>query len=221
MNNWKISGSVLLGMILSACSSTPKTSTETLTNSQAKAWFQQYCSKGPRAINGDLVVKSNTKEFKGQFPAGIHVEPDGSFKMEVTNIIVGTQLLISGHGGTMDIQVPPKPQYSRSGVTNYMGIPIPVLAQLLLGDLPCPPENERTKVEAQGSRMVIQTQSWKWSFEKAEAGAGGVPVRLFLTNNQKQIDLTIEDWDTDKNFADKVSVKSPEGESKWTWRSRN
>ena len=225
--NSKISRGVLLGLFLTACSSAPKTNTAVVSDSDAKAWLAQYCSKGPRNLNGDLVVKSNTKEFKGQFPAGIHVEPNGSFKMEVTNIIGGTQLQISGHDGVMDITVPPKPQYSRKGVKNYLGIPVPVLTQLLLGDLPCPPVNERVNIHAQGSQMVMQTPSWKWTFEKAEAKSGAVPVRVVLNelgkspDKAKQIELLIEDWDQDQNYAKKVSVKSPEGESKWTWRSRN
>ena len=218
---------LFLGSLLTACSSAPKVSSRTVSESEAKIWFQKYCSKGIRDFTGDLVVKSNTAQFKGQFPAGIHVDQKGDFKLEVTNILGGTILLISSHDRAMNIEVPSKPHLNQIGTTHYLGLDVPVLTELLLGDLPCPIESERVGVRVQGNQMILMTTLWKWSFEKSDEVSGGVPIRVLLTPvNEKsasasQIELKVEDWDRHANYAHKVSVTSPEGELKWTWRSRD
>jgi hypothetical protein len=35
-----------------------------------------------------------------------------------------------------------------------------------------------------------------------------------------RIELRIESWDRKKGFARKVKIHAPEGDLKWTWRSR-
>ena len=74
--------------------------------------------------------------------------------------------------------------------------------------------------------MVMVTPNWRWNFEKAEESEGGVPVRISLlpttvADPKLKIELIIEDWDREKRFAKKVTVKSPEGELHWSWRKRN
>ena len=71
---------------IASCTSSPKASQVKVTENQAKNWFEQYCSKGLRNENGDMVVHSNTKEFKGQYPANLRFDASGGFTLEVTNI---------------------------------------------------------------------------------------------------------------------------------------
>ena len=202
-----------------ACSSTPKVSTASVSEAEAKAWFQQYCSKGMRDLGGNLVIKANTKEFKGQFPASVHIEKSGAFQLEVTNIIGGTLLRLTSDSKNLEILVPSKPEYNQKGVTHYLGIELPILTALLLGDIPCPKGNGQ-------NRMIFQTATWKWSFQKSDLVSGGIPVEITLTAKDKsglpiQIELKVDEWNSSQNFAKKVTVTSPEGELKWTWRSRN
>ena len=212
-------------LLFSSCSSAPKASTSQISETQAKKWFAQYCSKGPRAENGDIIIRANTKEFKGQYPANLRFEANGGFVLEVTNIVGGTMLRLTSDGQAMETVVPPKPQYSRKNITHYLGLDLPILSELLVGDLPCPNNWKSGGVRVDGNRMQIVTSNWIWNFEKAEDSAGAVPMHLRLESTNRAagqtIDLQIEDWDTSRQYAKKVSVKSPEGELKWTWRNRN
>ncbi len=216
---------VSLLTLLSACSSSPKISQTNVSDRDTKAWFSQYCSKGLHAMSGDLMIKSNTREFQGQFPASIRFESSGAFILEVTSIIGGTMMRLTSDGRSMETMVPSKPKYSRKGIAHYLGLDLPILTELLLGDLPCPKEVLSGGIKAEGNRMVMVTPNWRWSFEKAEASEGGVPVRITLlpttvADPKLKIELIIEDWDREHRYAKKVTVKSPEGELRWTWRNR-
>ena len=205
-----------LVFVFSACSSPPKVSETALSDRDAKEWLHRYCSRGTRDLSGDLVMKANTKEFKGQYPASLRFEKSGQFTLETTNILGGTILRMTSDGKTIQILVPSKPQYNRSGIASYLGLDLSILSQLLLGDLPCPKERNQMKVE---------TEKWVWTFEKAVRESQGVPVKVTLlprgiVDPKLQIELLIEEWDQEQNFAKKVTVKGPEGELKWTWRSR-
>lgn len=205
-----------------ACSHTPKSSSESISSEEAQNWLKQFCSAGPRDLAGELVVKSNTREFKGQFPASIRVEKTKAFQLEVTNILGGTMLQLLSHGSALEVKVPSKPKLNQSGVTHYLGLELEVLRALLQGDLPCP--SHQNKVRVQGNQVQLLTEMWKWGFERAAPAQSEVPVRVVLTathNPNYQIDVKIEEWDLSQGFARKVSIVSPEGEIKWTWRNRH
>jgi hypothetical protein len=171
-------------------------------------------------------MKANTLEFKGQYPASIHFEKTGDFGLEVTNIIGGTLVRLKGDQKALSIEVPTKPKFNRKDVTHYLGLEMGILAQLLYGDLPCPLPEKRKELSVQGPSMVIETEQWRWVYDHASAEQNEVPVRLRLfptgadSTGKVQIEMNIESWDYPESYARKVSVKSPEGELKWTWRSR-
>jgi hypothetical protein len=201
-----------------------------VSEAQAKTWFAQYCSRGPRKQDGEIVLRASTKEFKGQYPADIRFEQNGGFTLEVTNILGSTMLRITSDGKEMETLVPPKPQYNRQHIAHYLGLDLPILTELLLGDLPCPTAWKAGGVKVEGNRMQIVTSNWIWNFLKSDEESKGIPISIHLDPVQKSspnpslnqgIDLQIEDWDSELRYAKKVSVKSPEGELKWTWRNRN
>ena len=199
------------------CASAPKVSQVALTRLGAEQWLQHYCSslnfqKISAELSGEVVMKATTKEFKGQYPASIHFEANGVFSMEVTNIIGGTLLGLHGSPQGINIEVPSKPRYNRKNVNYYLGLELEILMQLLHGDLPCPlagPLGRNVKVE--GTTILAESPTWKWIFERASEQDGAVPVHIRLVSkaldgNQKpvaQIELKIEDWDREQNYAKK------------------
>jgi hypothetical protein len=220
---WSI-GFLLL--LTSACTSSPKASLSAVTENQAKVWFANYCSKGLHAQSGDLVIRANTPEFKGQFPASLRFEADGSFALEITNIVGGTVARLQSDGKEMSTTIPSKPKYNREHISRYLGLDLPILSQFLLGDLPCPTTWKAGGVRVSGNQMQIVTNEWKWNFEKSDEASGSVPVRVVLQPAQNpdpklRIELQIQEWDPNVHYAKKVSVKGAEGELKWAWRSRN
>ena len=99
LNNVLVFGVVVF---LTACSSTPKSSQEKISQEEATAFLKKYCSTYSskssldQELIGDIVVRSSTKEFKGQYPASVHFSKDKSFTMEVTNLIGGTIAILKG-----------------------------------------------------------------------------------------------------------------------------
>ncbi len=210
---------VLFFIFLNGCSSTPKLSDRAVSFPETQAWLKQYCAKNvtDKAVQGEMVLRANTQEFKGQFPASIRVEPDGKFVLEVTNIIGGTLAQISGDPNVLQVKSNSKPKYNRQGVEYYMGIPAKTLVQLIRGDLPCPDEADRKKVLAEGSSMVIDTGTQKWAFKRIQTVDGELPGKIRI--EPQKIDLTIDEWDREQNFARKVSIKTEAGSLKWFWKS--
>lgn len=210
----------ILSVFLFACSSTPKLSERKVSDSETINWLKQYCSSSApeKSVQGEMVMRANTQEFKGQFPASIKVEKDGKFVLEVTNIIGGTLVQVAGDEKSLQVKSSSKPKYNRAGVEYYMGIPAKILVQLIRGDLPCPSEADRKKVVADGSSMVIDTGDQKWAFKRVQAEHGELPGRIKI--EPQKIDLSIDEWDFEKNYARKVNITTDAGTLKWTWKSR-
>jgi hypothetical protein len=166
-------------------------------------------------------MKSNTREFKGQFPASVSIQKDGRLFLEATNIVGGTVLRIDGTTAAFNLEVPIKPRFSRKGLTEYLGLEIPVLAELLMGDLPCPSQWSGKDVSVTDGRIEIRSSGHAWQFERSAESIEAVPVRVVLTTEgiSSRIELEIESWDA--NYARKVRVHSPEGDLKWVWKSRS
>jgi len=214
-----------LSILAGACATAPKPDSAALSSAEASGWLERYCSKGPRDLSGSLVVHANTREFKGQHPASLRFDPKGGFVLEVTNILGGTMLRLRSDGASFEVEAPAKPEYSRKGVTRYMGIEASVLTQLLLGDLPCPAERTKGAPKVEGASVRITTVPWIWSYTRAVVKDQRVPYGLELIPAGKadpasRIELRIEDWDRERNFARKVRVHTAEGDLRWTWRER-
>ena len=216
---------IILSLFAGACATAPKPDSTALSGSEAASWLDRYCSKGPRDLEGSLVVHANTREFKGQHPASLRFDPKGGFILEVTNILGGTMLRLRSDGTAFEVEAPAKPEYSRKGVTRYMGIEAPVLTQLLMGDLPCPDERKKVAPKVEGSSVRITTAPWIWSYTRALVRDQRVPYGLDLIaagkdDSSTRIELKIEEWDRERNFAKKVKVHTAEGDLKWSWRER-
>lgn len=225
--------SALMPMLIAAstwsCSSAPTRAQDTISVSQAREWLAQYCSKGPRELSGSLVFLANTPEFKGQHPGSVRMEKSGAFVLEATHILGGTLLRITSDGKTLDLVAPSRPKTNRSGITRYLGIELPILQGLLAGDLPCPTEWKTSEIAVEGSEIRLATPSWIWSFSRAVEQDDRIPFGIDLIPSKEnpgrdevkpRIELRIESWDRKKGFARKVKIHTPEGDLKWTWRSR-
>ncbi len=220
-----LSGSAL--MLCFSCATAPKPASDRLTEVQAKSWLARYCSAGPRELSGSLVLQANTREFKGQHPASVHFEPSGRFTLEVTHILGGTLLRLSSDGiSGLDSEIPSRPKLNRKGVKTYMGLEMPVLRDLLQGDLPCPKAWKAARIELNGPEIRISSGPWRWTFFGAIEKDQRIPYRITLSSGEvmdpnRDIDLKIEEWDEARHFAKKVRIHTSEGDLKWIWRDRN
>jgi hypothetical protein len=215
-----------MACLLSSCSTAPKRDESSWSGSGARQWLSKYCSKGPISVSGSVVIQANTREFKGQHPASIRMENDGSFLLEVTHILGGTLLRLRGRGDSFDLEAPSRPQYNRTGVSRYLGLEVPVLRALLQGELPCPKDASRSaETESGGPRVRVRDGEWDWYYSRAADGGEGVPyaVERVLGKGEtpeSTVQLWIENWDSEGGFARKIRIKTADGELKWIWRSR-
>jgi len=191
--------------ILASCSTAPKASDKTITESEAREFLSKRCSlvgtgsAALKGLSGEILVRSSTREFKGQYPASIHFSNKGEFVLEVTNVIGGTVAMLKGNSESIEIISLSRPRFNRKSVKNYMGLPVKLLLQLLHGDLPCP---DLTDVRSEGSRILV---------------SDGVRV---LEGAEQKVEMLIDRWNQGESYAEKVKVTTPEGDLKWTWRSR-
>jgi hypothetical protein len=219
MKAWNQIFAIAISAVLCACSTTPIVSRDSLTVSQAKEFLAVHCSTKLKSIRGELLVRSSTREFKGQYPASILFNEDESFVLEVTHLLGGTVAMLKGNGQSVAVVSTVKPKYNQKGIRQYMGLPVRLLAQLLHGDLPCP---DTTNVQVDGSKILIQDGRLQWQMELAAQETGKVPYRIRIWEGPDlKIEMLIEHWNQEKAYAEKVKVVTPEGDLKWTWRSRN
>ena len=224
INYLKACTCVALLIALSACSSTPKSSQEKVSQQEAESFLKKYCSIFnakkllDQELAGEILVRSNTKEFKGQYPASIHFSKDKTFSLEVTNLIGGTVLMLKGDPTAVEVVSPGRPQYNRKGISQYMGLSIPMFEELLHGDLPCP---DSSKVKVEGNEIIVQDSGLEWRIERSDKDSGAVPVRTRILDQGKvKIEMWIESWNVAASYAEKVKVHTAEGDLKWSWRSR-
>ncbi len=211
-------------LLTGACAGTPQVSLDRVSEDQAKAWLRHYCAKGGQVLTGDLVMKSDSADFKGQFPAQVRFERDGNFVLEVTHLLGGTVMRLSSDSKTFALEFPSKPARNRSGLTHYLGLEIPILAQLLQGDLPCPDEARKGRFRVSGHVIEVASGEWTWTFMKAEP-PGEVPVRVILAPRVQmpgagKVELEVVSWNQEQHFAEKVILRGPEGLLKWIWKNR-
>ena len=215
---------LLLGAFLAACSSAPKSSREVISSQEAQTFLKKYCStfsakqQLDHELFGEILVRSSTKEFKGQYPASIHFSKDKKFTFEVTNLIGGTVVLLKGAPSSVEIFSPSRSQLNRQGIKQYMGLSVPLLEKLLYGDLPCPESNA---VKVAGNELIIEDSGLEWRMERSDQDSGSVPSRVrILEQGKLKVEMLIEYWNSTEFYAEKVKVFTPEGDLKWSWRSR-
>ncbi len=211
-------------LLIGACAGTPKVSLDRVSEEQAKIWLDRNCSVSRKALTGELVLKSDSADFRGQFPAQVRFERDGAFILEVTHLLGGTLMRLSSDSKTFSLEFPSKPDRNRSGMTHYLGLEVPILSQLLQGDLPCPPEVRKGRVRVLGHVIEVDSGEWTWTFMKAEP-PGEVPVRVVLapriqTPGAGKVEFEIVSWNSEERFAEKVVLRAPEGMLKWIWKNR-
>ena len=210
---------------LSSCSSTPQSSLAKVSQNEADAFLKKYCSSFSskqtldQELTGEILVRSSTKEFKGQYPASIHFSKEKDFSLEVTNLIGGTVAILKGDPNSVEVFSTSRPQYNRKGIKKYMGLPIPLFAKLLHGDFPCP---ESAAVKVEGSEIIINDADLEWRMERSSEDSGSVPFRTrIFDHRQLKVEMLIEHWNAEEFYAEKVKVHTSEGDLKWSWRSRN
>jgi hypothetical protein len=210
--------------MMSACAGTPPVSLDRVSADQAKAWLGRHCSVEVAPLTGQLVVKSDSADFRGQFLAQVRFEKGGAFVLEVTHLLGGTWARLTSDSKTFNLEFPSKPARNRTGLSHYLGLEVPILSRLLHGDLPCPDEARQGRFRVSGHVIEVESGEWIWTFMKGES-PGEVPVRVILSPRVQspgagKVELEIVSWNSEGRYAEKVVLRGPEGMLKWIWKNR-
>jgi hypothetical protein len=122
-------------VLLSSCATAPsakKVDPATL--------YEDACSIGAnsRTVKGAVWLKAQSKEASGQFPAYVTAQAPDRLRMEVTNLVGGTEAVISVQGQKYSIRVPKQKARNEQGHGSWGGIPLRWATELFLGRVPCP-----------------------------------------------------------------------------------
>lgn len=214
----------------SSCSTVPKGAA-----GDPKALLSQACApgKGTTGVTGSVWLKAASKEAKGQFPAAVNAQSPATLRLEITNLVGGTEAVITVEGQRYAIQVPGKNQRSEQGQGSWGGIPLRWSTELFLGRVPCPNPGElegadvavdedgvltvetRSSLQGQGEKFVYRFRSWN---------GGRWPVSLHWEKKgplATSVEFKFDDPEDRTASPRKWEAKSSQGEVKVRWRDRD
>lgn len=233
----------MLALLGASCATAPKLSETKFSRESSLQWLNEYCAyslvPNEKSIEGSLALKAQTPEFKGQHPASIRVNTNGSFFMEVTHILGGTIAQISGDDQFLRAHFPGREKYDQEKVTDYLGVPARIITQLFSGNLPCPTRARNQNdfiVTSEPGGVLLSTELGDWYYRRSKQEHGGkvqeVPESLWIYSGKRRdnlqkpwVVLTIAEWDFQNKYIKKATLRSQladglQRELKWTWKNR-
>jgi hypothetical protein len=221
-----------LGLLGAACSHAPVSR-----DVDPRALLNQACLPGMdvKSVKGSVWLKAKSKDASGQFPAIVDAPSADRLKLEVTNLLGGTEAILSVEGRRYKIEVPKKKGRSEEGESYWGGIPLQWANALFLGRIPCPdatiakdaalsrgPEGELIvetpkTLDRLPERFVYRMRSieggyWPESLHWERKGiAGSAPII---------VDFSFEDPEAKTRSPQKWEAKGSQGEVKVRWKER-
>lgn len=203
-----------------------------------KLLLQLACEPGAniQSVTGSAWLKAHSKEASGQFPAQIEAPSPDRLKMEITNLLGGTEAVITVEGGHYSIVVPNHAERTEKGADSWGGIPLRWANALFLGRIPCPasqgaklslgaPSSEADELIVEVPRTLgrmaekfiyrfrsVQGQPWPEALHWERAGMGGASPLV--------VDFKFEDPEEKTRSPKKWEAKGSQGEVKVRWRDR-
>lgn len=190
---------------------------------------------GVKSVKGSVWLKAKSKEASGQFPAVVEAPSPDRLKLEITNLVGGTEAIVTVEGRHYKIEVPNHKEQDEQGDSSWGGIPLQWANALFLGRIPCP-ETAQTKdaalsVDAQGNLVVEAPRSldklaekyvyhfrsleggfWPESLHWERAGIEGSPPLV--------VDFKFEDPEDKTRSPRKWEAHGTQGEVKVRWKDR-
>ncbi|MBL7716028.1 MAG: hypothetical protein JNL01_11240 [Bdellovibrionales bacterium] len=222
-------------LFASACSGTRRMpdfqmSQEDLKNPEKL--ISSACSLGRKAsrVDGVVSMKVKSTESSGQFPADVAADATGKLRMEITNLIGGTEAVITVDQGNYKIEVPGKPEQTERGSGIWAGIPLRWAPNLFLGRIPCPdkiavdgkslqqPGIVQLKTEA-GVQGDAETYIFRWNLKEPAPFPDSLTWERAGTFAQK-VDFKFEEFDPETQGPKRWEARSSQGEVKVRWKNR-
>ena len=180
-------------------------------------------------------MKAKSKDTSGQFPAQVHAEGQDELRLVVTNLLGGTEAVLTLKGERYSIEVPNRPDQTQSGDSSWGGIPLRWAQILFLGKFPCPDLKRITQLNPQwltdgGLRVDtpdelghpsetfiyriknVAGRAWSEAMRWERRGVAGSPVAW--------VEFKFEDPDSNTRSPKKWEARSEVGEVRVKWKDR-
>ena len=193
----------------------------------------QVCVKRDphRSIKGSVWMRVKSKEASGQFPAAVLADGAGKLKMEVTNLLGGTEAVITVDGTHYLIQVPNKPERKEEGYGYWGGIPLQWAADTFVGYLPCPAGGVTGAKIGMGTDedLIVQTVSslgreperFVYHFREREGKPWVDSLQWERMGALKSsVEFKFYDPNEETGIPQKWEARSSQGEVKVLWKER-
>jgi hypothetical protein len=218
-----------LGLIsFSGCATHP----EVKVKESPEALLGYACRPGMtvESIQGNAMMKANSKDGSGQFPASIKAQAPDQLRLEATNLLGSTQAVITVQGRNYQIEVPsPQGMKKREqGKDSWGGIPLRWAPDLFLGRIPCAEADAEIKALDNGDLQVLvkggsfkDPETFTYHFREWEGHPWPESLRwerkgTFATS----VDFKFDHPDEKTSSPLKWEAKSPQGEVKVIWKDR-
>jgi hypothetical protein len=220
------------GMLMSGCAHAPVSA-----EIDPRTLLGQACQAGANvtAVKGSVWLKAKSKEASGQFPANVDAPAADRLKLEVTNLMGGTEAILTVEGRHYKIQVPNKKGRDEHGESSWGGIPLQWANALFLGKIPCPDSVlAKDAVLSKGGEgeLIVETpktldrlpEKFVYRFRSFE----GMPWAESLRWERKGIagsapvtvEFKFEDPEAKTRSPQKWEAKGAQGEVKVRWKDR-
>ena len=182
------------------------------------------------SVSGSAWLKAASTEASGQFPAVVQASRPDRLRLEVTNLLGGTEAVITVKDQRYSISG--KSAKSETGEGSWGGIPLFWATELFLGKIPCPSQAARQdaalKVGEHGDLTVETRASLSREpelFHYRFRNWGGKPWPESLHWERKNppvisVDFSFDDPEDPSGSPKKWEAKSQRGEVKVRWKDR-
>jgi hypothetical protein len=223
---------VALGIVLTGCGHGP-----VKPELEPRALLGLACQPGMQvsSVKGSVWLKAVSKEASGQFPAMVDASSPEKLKMEVTNLVGGTEAIITVDGRHYRIEVPNHKERTEQGEQYWGGIPLQWANALFLGRIPCPDaglsKDAVFSMSAQGE-LVVETPETlarlpeKYVYRFRQLDGHFWPEALhwerkgIAASAPIVVDFKFDDPETKTMSPKKWEAKGSQGEVKVRWRDR-
>lgn len=181
---------------------------------------------------GQVWMKASSEEASGQFPSLVLAKEPDELRMEVTNLLGGTEARITVDGLRYEIEIPGKKTETLKGYGTWGGIPLRWAADLFMGRFPCPRDAADVPVESritEDAELVAEvpasvagdTEVFTYRFRSW----GGRPWPEALTWERKgtfgvTVEFEFNDPEDGTRSPLKWQARSKQGEVRVRWRDR-
>jgi hypothetical protein len=234
----RLSAAAMICLLATACAHAPSALDASHYRSPegARALLTAACTPGRTvdSVKGSAWLKAKSKDASGQFPAEVEASIS-RLRMEVTNLLGGTEAILSVDGSRYLVEVPGKKDRTQRGEHAWAGIPLVWANSLFLGRVPCPEEGadpqlrlvseDPLQLEAQvPARLDRLPERFVYTF-KSEGGAPWPEAlrwerKSALGGEGAAVDFTFEDPEEKTLSPKKWEARGAQGEIKVRWKSR-